>query len=61
MAFIKYIMRGRPRASLFLHKKTPPRRYEAGAENARNIRAIYGDKYKNAVNPAKTAVIAYKM
>ena len=61
MAYIKIHTRGRPRASFFIGKKTPPRRYEAGAENARNIRAIYGDKYKNAVNPAKTAVITYKM
>lgn len=60
MAYIKYITRGRRRASLFLHKKTPPRRYEAGAENTRNIRAIYGDKYKRAIKPAKIAFLAYK-
>lgn len=42
-------------------KKTPPRQYEAGAENTRNIRAIYGDKYKRAVKPAIIAFIAYKM
>lgn len=49
------------KSRLFCAQKTPPRQYEAGAENTRNIRAIHGDKYKNAVNPAKTAVIAYKM
>ena len=60
MAYIKIHTRGRPQASFFIGKKTPPRRYEAGAENTRNIRAIYGDKYKNAVNLANIAVLAYK-
>ena len=34
------------RRPLFFGIKTPPRQYEAGAENARNIRAIYGDGLK---------------
>lgn len=31
---------------LFCIKKTPPRQYEAGAKNTRNIREIYSDVIK---------------